>query len=272
MVTAFPGRLPTVAKGFLFIAQSRPDNASFLHQWGGVGVLVRDDIPHALVPGVSAPDLLVLDLTCCFLVGAYLPPVGSHWDTWTAVDPELRLQEALAYCTASRLQKVLVLGDLNARTGSGDSQSLHSLSGPPSSTRSSADVVTNSWGRRLLHWCSVFQLSILNGTSAERNSPGAFTCFQAQGASVVDYVLASADIAPWIADRALVVESSPWSDHCQVTVTLTLPFDVLGPEWVVALRHKDLVLPPCQSIFTPLDVLAHDAVQGADHDDWISRR
>ena len=33
-----------------------------------------------------------------------------------------------------------------------------------------------------------FRLSILNGIHCERDSPGRYTCFQAHGSSVVDYI------------------------------------------------------------------------------------
>jgi hypothetical protein len=68
--------------------------------------------------GVSAPDLLELDLDYCFVIASYLPPSGSNWHSWMETDPELRLQEALAYCVASRDKMLLLLGDLNARTAS----------------------------------------------------------------------------------------------------------------------------------------------------------
>jgi hypothetical protein len=201
-------------RGFRFLAQSRPDNNLYGRQWGGVGVLIRDDVPHSLVLGVSAPDILVLDLGFCFIVGAYLPPVDSQWHTWSDVDPEQRLQEAMAYCTAARDRMVLVLGDLNARTASRNSSC-------QSSPRSSADPIINARGHRLLRWCDMFQLAILNGTGAEGESPGALTCFQEQGASVVDYALVSREHASWIHDRALAVELSHWSDHASIAITLT---------------------------------------------------
>ena len=239
-------------KGFLFIAQSRPDDIVFAHQWGGVAVLYRDDIPLSVVQGVSAPDLLVLDLDFCFLIASYLPPRTSNWLAWTAIDPEQRLQEALAYCAASRDKMMLLLGDLNARTASNNS--LYSRS-----PRFSADNISDSRGNRLLLWCTMYRLSILNGTSAERDSPGALTC---RGASVVDYVAASVDHPWWIEDRALVVEHSSWSDHCMVSVTLTIPTDSFCPVRSGALRPP---VPPTTVELSLLDNLADIAIQAAGH-------
>lgn len=209
--------------GFLFMAQSRPDDKMFTQQWGGVAVLFCDDIPLSVLHGVSAPDLLVLDLGFCFLIASYLPPKGSNWAGWTDIDPEQRLQEALAYCAASQDKMLLLLGDLNARTASKNSSF-------PRSARFSVDNGSDSQGLRLLTWCSMYRLSILNGTTAERDSPGALTCFQDQGASVVDYVAVSVDHLFWIEDHALVVERCPWSDHCKVTIRISLPAESLCPE------------------------------------------
>jgi exonuclease III len=118
-----PGQENTLSLpiGFLLVASSRPVVNQLARQWGGVAVLYRDDIPLTVVQGVSAPDLLVLDLGYCFVVGSYLPPKGSNWHTWTDTDPEQRVQEALAYCAVSRTKLVLLMGDFNARTASNSS-------------------------------------------------------------------------------------------------------------------------------------------------------
>ena len=241
-------------QGFVLAARSRPDERTFTRQWGGVAVIVRSDIPHSVVVDVSTPDLLVLDMNVCFLIGAYLPPSGSYWGAWTDVDPEQKLQEAIAYCCASKDNMVLLLGDLNARTASKSSRY-------PRSPRQSADSGCNARGSRLLQWCSANHLSILNGTTAERDSPGALTSFQAQGASVVDYAIASAPHAEWVWDGDMVVERNHWSDHSLLTVTLTLPTGVL------CLEQSGIFFPPQPQppprICTYLDRLAAETVERA---------
>lgn len=77
-----------IPRGFLLVARSRPIDDLLSHQWGGVVALFRDVIPVTVIHGVSAPDLLVLDLCSCFLVASYLPPKASNWHTWSDVDPE----------------------------------------------------------------------------------------------------------------------------------------------------------------------------------------
>ena len=223
--------------GYLLVARSRPDDKSFGRQWGGIVALIRDDVPHSVVTDLSAPDLLVLNVHFGFLISAYLPPSGSYWNFWTNVDPEQRLQEAIAYCCASQENMVLLLGDLNARTASKSSRS-------PRSPRLSSDPACNSRGSRLLQWCSTNRLSILNGTTAERDSPGALTSFQELGASVVDYVITSAAHATWIHDCDMVVENGLWSDHSKISVKVMLPPDVLCPDRAGVLLPPHLSLPP----------------------------
>ena len=217
--------------------------------------LFRNDLPLTVLHGVSAPDLLVLDLDFCYVITAYLPPRGSCWAAWTDTDPEQRLREALAYCTAAGGKMVLLMGDLNARTASNSSLFQRS-------NRVSLDGVSDARGHRLLDWCSMYGLSVLNGTTAEGDSPGALTCYQERGASVVDYVVASAQHHSWFRDRALVVRRTHWhwSDHCQVVITITLPPEVLCP-----IREESLlgpVAPPLVDV-SHLDELVSLAVQRA---------
>ena len=87
--------------GYVIAARSHPDEKTFTRQWGGVAVLIQNDIPYTVVKDISAPDLLFLSLNFCFLINAYLAPSASCWSDWMDVDPEQRLQEALAYCCAS---------------------------------------------------------------------------------------------------------------------------------------------------------------------------
>ncbi|KAJ7892283.1 hypothetical protein B0H14DRAFT_2271038, partial [Mycena olivaceomarginata] len=60
--------------------------------------------------------------------------------------------------------------------------------------RSSADTVVNTRGRWLLRLCSDTAMTILNGTTKESSSRGAFTSFQPLGSSVIDYCFVSAGL------------------------------------------------------------------------------
>ncbi|KAJ7458384.1 hypothetical protein B0H11DRAFT_1645315, partial [Mycena galericulata] len=134
------------------------------------------------------------------------------------VDPQTRLREALAWCTAKTSKPVAATGDLNART---DQDS------PPSSqlTRVSKDETSNSRGTWLLKTCEDSRLEILNGTEIETTSPGGFTSFQFAGKAVVDYVLFSRDFLRMVPAKSLQVIPVPkeWSDHAILALRVLLP-------------------------------------------------
>ena len=89
------------------------------------------------------------------------------------------------------------MGNLNARTGIEDhtlcldnhiSQLLPDANSIQDGNQCSCDDKTNSYGRILLKLCNNHNLKIANGqTPADR--VGNYTCFNREGASVVDYIL-----------------------------------------------------------------------------------
>jgi exonuclease III len=220
-----------VPKDFVLVAHSRPVDSRLSHQWGGVAVLFHKDLPLTVVQAVSAPDLIVMDLEFCYVIASYLPPKNSNWQSWSDTDPEQRLLEALAYCGTSENKMVVLMGDLNARTASNNSRF-------PRSQRKSMDDTSDTRGRHLVGWCTMYGLSILNGTTAERDSPGALTCYQERGTSVIDYIIVSTSHQSWIKDQDVVIERSQWSDHCMVSVTITSPPGFFSPSSTGTLRQQ----------------------------------
>ena len=158
------------------------------------------------------------------LVCAYIPPRGS-----TAVDlqrPDVWgvLREVVSGAMLS--SDVMILGDLNARTGtlpdfvSGCPTSFH---GPPpvGTPRRSKDVVSsgcvNAHGRALLALCRGTGMRIVNGrTSGDQH--GEFTFRSMQGPSVIDYVVACPSLMGAIA--SLRVVHAGVSDHDALVVCL----------------------------------------------------
>jgi hypothetical protein len=78
------------------------------------------------------------------------------------------------------------------------------------------------------------------------------TCYQFWGASVVDYVIVSVDHQQLIRDGALVVQRSPWSDHCQIIVTVSPPQGISCP---IPLRS---LMPPAPTYPVPDMVLDNE--------------
>ncbi|KAJ7601392.1 hypothetical protein DFH06DRAFT_1154162 [Mycena polygramma] len=212
-----PGEEQTLQlpRGYVVVAMSRPDRPGLKSAWGGVAAVIKIGVQYKLCAELSGPDLIVLDLVDTFLVGAYLLPASSNWQDWSAVDPTIRFQEALTACSLSPDKPLLAAGDMNARIANKT---------PRGSTlsRVSRDGVLNTRGRWLLRLCGDLGLLILNGTVKEATTPGAFTSFQAVGSTVIDFVIVSPGILPWIQDHSIhITQMLDWSDHAHIDVGVT---------------------------------------------------
>ena len=91
--------------------------------------------------------------------------------------------------------------------------------------RISQDTTVNSRGRQLLPLCISAGLRILNGRTTG-DLLGSFTCYQPQGSSVVDYILASEDIVHNISYFYVNKLQADLSDHCQVSCMLKCNYTV----------------------------------------------
>ena len=59
--------------------------------------------------------------------------------------------------------------------------------------RNSKDTIVNTWGRKLLTLCKIFNFHVLNGRKAN-DVEGEFTFIGPMGSSVVDYVIAATNL------------------------------------------------------------------------------
>ena len=128
---------------------------------------------------------------------------------------------------------VMLLGDLNARTGNledtitpDESDELFELylEHPPLK-RNSQDSTVNSRGNELLDMCKSFDLNIINGRKTG-DLFGNYTCFKWSGSSVVDYLVVSSSVSRGI-PLFRVGEFLPWlSDHCPLYFTFELQRDL----------------------------------------------
>jgi hypothetical protein len=103
--------------GFSVVAKACPDLPHMQKQWGGVLVVIQDNVPYSIIESVSCPDLLVLDLDTCFLMGVYLPPVSAFWQDWSDIEPERKVAKAMAFCTASYGKPLLVVVRATSQNG-----------------------------------------------------------------------------------------------------------------------------------------------------------
>ncbi|GAQ93593.1 hypothetical protein KFL_016880010, partial [Klebsormidium nitens] len=191
----------------------------------------RAEKKHARIVGGRLFVNGVLDLFLCL---AYLPPDGSTWyqQIGTSIE-EIFEQVTQDAAVAMSLGEVLLAGDLNARTSSfcdwldmGDIELFAGVSDVESSgeleftpPRASEDKVVNRAGRLLLEFCKAADCRILNGR-VQGDEAGSATCFPAGGgSSLVDVFVASASLAQQ-ADKLVVSDALPDSDHRMVTLGL----------------------------------------------------
>ena len=109
------------------------------------------------------------------LGAVYIPPEGSSYTPENNNYFEILCNEL----GAKELQDthVVLCGDFNARTGGDNGK------------RYSADSVINANGRDLVDLCTSTDMCIMNGMIGLPTNTGNFTCFTANGQSVVDYLI-----------------------------------------------------------------------------------
>ena len=187
----------------------------------------------AIFPLITATESLsvhthmtkrIMKFFCCF---CYMPPVDSmatlnEASQWSTFQPEVE-----KYAMATR-GKIILCGDLNARTGNcrdfipyDSDLSIRSSfryivdSAIP---RTSNDTTVNTQGRYLLDLCICSRIRIVNGR-LDGDPHGDYTCYIPWGCSVVDYALVSADMLQNV--LYFKVEDLPiYSDHCLIVLSV----------------------------------------------------
>lgn len=138
------------------------------------------------------------DVLCTF---TYVPPYQSPYYEGKDVKCAIKnLEDFLLTFSQQDDSYQLVIGDLNARIGDWSFEAGDTDFDPHAETdsyvfsRQSEDLATNQFGKTLIDFCNIFQLTPLNGF-AEGDVKGKFTFIAEQGNSVIDYALLSADVA-----------------------------------------------------------------------------
>ena len=168
-------------------------------------------------------DRKLFRTTCdVFLLVVYIPPMGSPFyenlDTANGID-------ILENCLSDIEEKyrdfyLMICGDFNARTGSlntvPDSFLPNLRCEVYRSERNSADKVVNTFGRSFLSLCLIHDLRIVNGTTNKHSDR--FTFVSENGASVIDYFVASDDLLQYC--KSLYIGESTCSPHLPMEVEL----------------------------------------------------
>lgn len=209
-----------VPKGFYAFSVCRKVTGPWERHGGGVTAFVKNNI-QAKKSHLSSPDILVLDLGTCWLIGAYIQPERSRWQHYTNTAPEHKLEETIALCaTADDTKPLILVLDANARTQS------EMAAGDLARLSADHEFHVTTRGHKLLSAWKRSKLVILNGTQLEDVSPGRFTSIKKFGVAeaVVDYAAVSESLISSVRSLSIATPEPPleaWSDH----VSLTLKID-----------------------------------------------
>ena len=171
--------------------------------------------------------------TDCFLIGIYLPPEHSPYYSNTDIYNGVSLLES---CILDIIQlygnvPLIIMGDLNARTGShnvSEDEVPCNITETDSAIadtfeayrRISDDEIVNDFGQYLLCVCEQFNLVILNGIVSSKMD-GSYTYISHNGSSTIDYCIISGSIY----DIALSLKVGQKIDSKHMPVEVGLRFD-----------------------------------------------
>ena len=242
------------SKDFYNYHNMRPLNARAKRPSGGISILVRHDLKKIISKGfkiVKEHDCFIWLKIDKFVLGTsddlyicatYIPPSESTYWSRHDYDPFDTLeQDVLNYNSKGG---VFLVGDFNARTGTKHDFSPDFLVGEEIEDtvrqsdnilldnterkyRNNNDNKINSYGNKLLTICRVLNLRILNGRTLG-DSGGAFTCFQHNGSSTVDYGIVSESFF----NHMTTFQVSPpthVSDHSYISCSLKTFHSILSP-------------------------------------------
>jgi len=218
--------------GYSFFTSSRIRSKGAKRNSGGVAVIFKSLYRRGISKLVSS----TVDTVWCkfdkqffglendlYLCNAYIPPESSSKSSNES--PFEILSNDI--CKYSNLGDIVVLGDLNARTGQLIENHFDTFTFDNPITdglcftknRQNRDIKVNNYGKTLIDLCSAADLTILNGRFAG-DLKGDFTCYHYNGSSVVDYCIVRNSL---LSDVQYVNVSpiSEFSDHCHVSFSLS---------------------------------------------------
>lgn len=206
----------------------------------GVAILVKNTISSFVkILPYKNPNILwcVLDKNSfgleddIYLASVYLPPLQCQKKCREDIMSILE-QDIIKYKDKG---EIMLLGDFNARTGIHDDYIKHDDDGSHITDeeyivdetcpkRNNSDLFPNKQGHNMLDICITHRLRILNGRTSG-DLMGNYTCYQANGASTIDYSIVSYSL--WKDILAFHVQNlTPYSDHCPIFTKLATKISI----------------------------------------------
>ncbi|CAG2204319.1 unnamed protein product [Mytilus edulis] len=246
--------------GFKSVNLIRPKSKRTNKRSGGLSILVKNEIKSGVkflehsnndyiwLKLSSSLFNLPEDIYLCFI---FDPPENSSYTHSLNEDIFDLIEKDIAMY--STLGKIVLAGDLNARTGSGeldfidnDSQDnlipLYDNYNPDYdiSVRHSKDVHLSTRGKLLNDICVQTGLRILNGRT-RGDFIGQLTCHNPRGSSVVDYFIVSEELLDKVAFFKVHDFLADLSDHSQVSIMLNI--DMKVPVLDIQSEHSQITPP-----------------------------
>ena len=163
----------------------------------------------------------------------YIPPQDSSREKRTKINHFKNICDTYA---SLKSEHVILMGDMNARTKDyedvisspgeegGNHLPIQGLLAQQRCARNSQDQRGNKYGKKLIDLCHSTNSFIVNGRTLG-DLQGKYTCYEKNGSSVVDYVIANERLSPYV-DTFRVSDPSI-SDHCKIDLGVSLPRRVL---------------------------------------------
>ncbi|KAF5335817.1 hypothetical protein D9611_009572 [Ephemerocybe angulata] len=191
-------------------------------QWGGVVVVARKELGLSVNMQLTSTDVLVLEMDDLVLVAAYILPEVSDWSMFEEASPFDRLVDVMAVLSQSE-KRVLIMGDLNARTGCGGAMA--------GRVRGSEDTGRKTpRGSALIRECEVNGYGIFNGmTKFGKGSERVTSHHAGVGEAVVDYVVGNSGALERTLSMRVEDGDDERSDHSEIVVTY---------QWEVAIQQE----------------------------------
>ena len=173
-----------------------------------------------------------------FILGTvYIPPSNSEYYNDDLFDDII---DDMSYITSQYDKPYVLIGDFNARTGNiddietdfacfnnidlyeyYDTNALINTTTNELKPRVNKDTIVNSSGHKLIEFCKVTHLNIVNGRVGEDGLNGNYTCHKYNGKSVIDYALVSHCIFSKITDFNVDIYDKCLSDsHSPICITI----------------------------------------------------
>ena len=227
------GQQPPDIAGYRAYNYSRPAALQTGHARGGLACYIRQElcghVHHVTCDPTSSFAVLRVSKEAGFeqdlyLIVCYIAPRCSTSISIASRSIWAQLEDSVS--AALSKGQVLVVGDLNARTGTNADYTLYNIvdehvpigASPTSMQRSSQDGIVNSHGRELLGLCRRTGLRIVNGrVSGDETGAFTFVC-PSGGASLIDYVIACPSAFGLVSQFAVV--PAPCSDHLALQFSL----------------------------------------------------